>query len=362
MRWLDDFLLEGEGSATAERGQYQLAMYAIHLHTGNTIYCKQIKGATVKQYVMAAATFLALFSYRDFRKDDPIHTHMGRLLGPVFKDIERYEEIPNRKEPYSPKMHALARTLSAQFPADSLVAALTDGCEQGYCAGYRLSEFAQPSRRSDPLHPQLCNNPVAVFKTRCFVPNDFEAQLSTMARVVGLHIVSHPLGDILFITLTWRYQKNGRHGERKLFARNKNSTGVCLLSAAYRALSRFQRLRLRDPRLDPAHTPLTVYWSPQLQAVRLLNAAHIESFIRRLASVVYHLHPVDDAVALRQWSSRSLRVGAAVTLHASGFSALDIQWMLRWQSTAFMVYLRNVAVLSQRQSEALDRAAALPFL
>ena len=93
----------------------------------------------------------------------------------------------------------------------------------------------------------LCNNPVAVFKTRCFVPNDFEAQLSTMARVVGLHIVSHPLGDILFITRTWRYQKNGRHGERKLFARNKNSTGVCLLSAAYRALSRFQRLRLRDP-------------------------------------------------------------------------------------------------------------------
>jgi hypothetical protein len=46
-----------------------------------------------------------------------------------------------------------------------------------------------------------------------------------------------------------------------------------------------------------------------------------------------------------------------------GFSPLDIQWILCWRSQAFMVYLRNVAILAIRQFEALDRAAELlPFL
>ena len=182
------------------------------------------------------------------------------------------------------------------------------------------------------------------------------------ARLRGLDIILHRLELIDLIFPCWRTQKNGRNGEEKKYARNPNPNGVCFLSAVYRALQCFSRLMARDPRLDPARTPLTVYWSPKAQRVLLLNAIDIETFMRRLAMTVYHLHPVNDAKELQRWSSRSLRVGAAVTLHAMGFSGLDIQWMLRWQSTAFMVYLRNVAVLSQRQSEALDRAAALPFL
>jgi hypothetical protein len=29
-----------------------------------------------------------------------------------------------------------------------------------------------------------------------------------------------------------------------------------------------------------------------------------------------------------------------------GFSTVGIQWILRWRSTAFMVYLRNIAILA----------------
>jgi hypothetical protein len=32
-------------------------------------------------------------------------------------------------------------------------------------------------------------------------------------------------------------------------------------------------------------------------------------------------------------------------MHAMGFSILDIQWLLRWRSTAFG-HLRNVAILA----------------
>jgi hypothetical protein len=115
-----------------------------------------------------------------------------------------------------------------------------------------------------------------------------------------------------------------------------------------------------DPRLRPNATPLAVYWAST--CVKLITADDIELFIRRLASETYHLHPSRDASDLRRWSSHSLRVGACVALHAMGFSPLDIQWVLRWRSTAFMVYLRNVAILAVRQYQALDRASELPFL
>jgi hypothetical protein len=160
----------------------------------------------------------------------------------------------------------------------------------------------------------------------------------------------------------FRTQKNGQNGEEKLFARNPKLGGFCYVSSVYRALQRFQRLSLIDPRLRPNATPLSVYWSVTHSCVKLIQANNIERFLRHLASVVYHLDPVRDAKDLERWSSHSLRVGACVALHAMGFSPLDIQWILRWRSQAFMVYLRNVAILAIRQYQALDRAAELPFL
>ena len=82
--------------------------------------------------------------------------------------------------------------------------------------------------------------------------------------------------------------------------------------------------------------------------------------MRAVASKTFHLHPTNDRDALRLWSSHSLRVGACVLLHAMGFPPQDIKWLLRWMSDAFMAYLRNTAVLSQRQNQALDKAAAMP--
>ena len=137
---------------------------------------------------------------------------------------------------------------------------------------------------------------------------------------------------------------------------NPNLTGFCYVSFVYRALQRFKQLMNKDERVQPDRTPLALYWSPVGQCVKLVTSVDIEKFMRQLAASVHNLDPVADAAALQQWSSHSLRVGGCVTLHAMGFSALDIQWVLRWRSTAFMVYLRNVAVLATRHFQALDRA------
>jgi hypothetical protein len=43
-----------------------------------------------------------------------------------------------------------------------------------------------------------------------------------------------------------------------------------------------------------------------------------------------------------------------------GFSESQIKWILRWQSNAFMVYLRNTAVLARQHVDVMDAAFAMP--
>ena len=111
-------------------------------------------------------------------------------------------------------------------------------------------------------------------------------------------------------------------------------------------------------------TPLFCYFDKTSRDVKLVTTPDIETFMRGLASTVFGLSRTkqEDVVALKRWGSHSLRVGAACVLHAMGFQPLDIQWLLRWRSLAFMAYLRNLAILSNRQHQALDKAATMPFL
>jgi hypothetical protein len=44
-----------------------------------------------------------------------------------------------------------------------------------------------------------------------------------------------------------------------------------------------------------------------------------------------------------------------VLLQEAGFSATQIQWLLRWRSLAFMMYLRNLPGLSLQQSMAINQ-------
>ena len=356
MKWDDDLLLEADPEGLALRGQWQLAMYALHLSSGHSIYCRRIRAATIEQYVLAAATFHAAFTGLDYRKDRPTDTHLGHILAPVFKDLKSYESIPDRREPYDFSMHAEARKISASSDRDGLSQALTDGFEQGLCAGYRLSEWAQPGGLFRPAKPQA-----DIFgATRAIVPMDVRCRTMDQRTAVGLAILRFPLPSINRLWVKFRTQKNGQHGEEKLFMRNPSPDGICLVRAVYSALGRFQRLSRIDPALSSTRTPLSVYRDTDTQSVCLITSRDIETFMRSLAATVYHLDPHADEKDLQRWGSHSLRVGACVALHAMGFSPLDIQWLLRWRSMAFTAYLRNVAALARRQYQALDKAAAMP--
>jgi len=176
---------------------------------------------------------------------------------------------------------------------------------------------------------------------------------------MGIALVPYETTTHLWVK--FRTQKNGAHGEERLFTPNSSTSAFCPVLSIHRLLCRLVRIRFVDPRVNP-HTPLSVYLDKSTGRAKLITANEIEFFMRGLASEVHGLHPVRDAAALQLFSSHSLRVGACVLLHLMGFTFVDIKWILRWKSDAFMAYLRNMALLSHMHNRAVDRAAAMPHV
>jgi hypothetical protein len=107
-------------------------------------------------------------------------------------------------------------------------------------------------------------------------------------------------------------------------------------------------------------TPMALYSDPLSTTTKLINSTNIEALMRRVAYPVYNLSPKRDKKELQRWSAHSLRVGVCVILHFMAFTETQIKWLLPWRSNAFMVYLRNLAVLSDWQHAVFDEAAAMP--
>jgi hypothetical protein len=363
MKWGDDHLTDTPDDT--RRRLLQLALYAQHLGTGNTIFCRSVKVATVKAYTNAAASFMALFGDhpRDARKEVPTDAHVSRVLSTVYDELHRWETVPNRREPFAPEMlkdiqqRAVGPTNSLH--PNSLLSALADWFQCALFAGFRLSEWAQDAHHSalDSYRRDMHHNAKAL----CLGDVRFEFANGARVSSVAALATDRPL----LLTKCWikfRTQKNGENGQEKLFSRHDNETGMCFVSAMLRILRRFARLR----GTADFTTPLGLYEEggapsgADTPRVLFITARDIEKLMRETACRVYHLHPIKDRAALQLWSAHSLRVGACVILHSMGFSDSQIKWILRWRSSAFMMYLRNTAILARQHVDVMDAAFAMP--
>ena len=150
MKWDDNWVLDKPGDS--RRALLQLAMYAQHLGSGNSLFCRTIKSATIKKYINAVASFMSLFgdNPRDYRKDSPTDAHVSPVLTTVYNELNRWEIQPNRREPFTPEMLTDVRLRVAESGAgpDSRNSALADWFQCGLFAGFRLSEWAQPAYKT----------------------------------------------------------------------------------------------------------------------------------------------------------------------------------------------------------------------
>jgi hypothetical protein len=238
----DDDLCTTASDGDARRRLLQLALYAQHLGTGNTIMCRSIKVATIKAYTNAAALFMALFGDhpRDFRKEVPTNTHVSRVLSTVYDELHRWENVPNRREPFAPKMlrdiqqRAATGTVNCRHP-DSLLQALADWFQCALFAGFRLSKWAQDAYH---LAPDSYRRDMHLdAKALCLGDVRFESASGANVSSVEA-LLANPL-SLAKCWIKFRTQKNGENGEEKLFSRHDNATDMCFVSAMLRIIQRF---------------------------------------------------------------------------------------------------------------------------
>ena len=113
---------------------------------------------------------------------------------------------------------------------------------------------------------------------------------------------------------------------------------------------------------DQPAVPLAVYRTTRnshtpLDNVSSLYAAQLTDIIRSTAAAVLHLDPTKDKKELQRFTAHSLRVGACQILYANGFNSYEIQALLRWESLAFMTYLRDIAWVARKQTAAMSAIA-----
>jgi hypothetical protein len=336
-------------NVTQSRRNWQLALYAVHLATGNTLWCQSIKATTILKYLRDVAKFLGRYSILDARYASAADKTLAPCIKAVTDEVARWEKIPDRREPFTIEMHKHLASIQSSCSPDTIIPVITDWAGCGLYGGFRLTEWAQ-----DDGHAALDNPLLEIHgQPKAFCLDDLTWKTSGNLRLT-LSAALAAEDSVGRVSLTFKAQKNGENGEEHLFARNDSFPAMCFVRLLLRITKRFIRLVGED------HSKPLCICKDALGKLRYITANDINFVFRLAAAKVYNLDPLANKIPLERWSSHSLRVGACVILHAMGFTDTQIMWLLRWKSNAFMTYLRNVAVLAQKQNVAFSEVEAMP--
>jgi hypothetical protein len=348
LKLTDHLLLQ---NVSQDRRNWQMALYAVHLATGNSLYCKSIKATSITGYLRDVAKFLSRFSPVDPRYRSATDRTLAPCIKAVTDEVQRWEKVPDRREPFTIEMWKYLSSLRDSSPIDGIIDCITDWSGCGLYGGFRKTEWAQDDAHGALENPQLDIHgvPKAFGLADIVWKTTHNIRLSLADALADEDSVGRAL-------LTFKAQKNGENGASRLFTRNDSYPDMCFIRCLLRIVKRFIRLVGAD-----SDKPLCVC-RDALGKIRYITSHDINYVFRRAAAAVYNLDPIADAKSLTLWSSHSLRVGACVILHAMGFTDVQIMWLLRWRSNAFMTYLRNVAVLSHRQNLAFSDVEAMPHV
>jgi len=316
-------------------------MYAVTLANGESLSFRSLKSDTIAKYLLAASTFLALFNGVDSRKMNPADKSLAPKIQAILNEVKRWEKVPNRREPYE---WALQDTLdewaATEADSDGPLAALSDWFNNGLYAGYRLSEFAQSSHKSDP--EQADRN---IFnRITAFTVNDVTfIGLNKHSIITPRAALTCNPDTIAGVKLRWDTQKNGQNGETRLFARHPSQPKRCFVNRMLSIVTRYYQLAGTSTR----DWPLSIYKGTNGD-ISCVNADLVTTTMHQLAATTYNLSFTNarEAQLIKQFSAHSLRVGACCLLYAKGYTAIQIKFLLRWMSDMFLMYLRNLFEVS----------------
>jgi hypothetical protein len=245
--------------------------------------------------------------------------------------------MPNRREPLTVDMVSYQQLQCATNKPHSEASAMYDWEVFGIYAGNRLTKWAQ--RDGTDIVLNIDNSPKA------FIISDIEF-FSKNWHCCSLQFALQHSHLIHTTTVTWRFQKNGKNGEKKTFVHAFDNPVLCAVSALLRIAQHWV-----DLNLPPVH-PLAIYTADRKSngRVQLICESNINAVLQSAAKTVYNITIQEE---LSRFTSHSIRVGACVALHVAGIDPLDIKHALCWKSDSFLTYLQNLPYQAQRTSRAV---------
>ncbi|KAG7347847.1 hypothetical protein IV203_016552 [Nitzschia inconspicua] len=321
---------------------------------GHSLSSLTLRTGTIRKYLIAAASLIAIFDSepgRDARKEKGSDS-LCSPLEKVLKEQKRWEDVPDRREGWTVVLQLALMKKCSHLPFRGKHQAITDWFVVALHGGFRRAEWAQDLGHTKLNQPErnVRNNPAA------FCLDDVQFKCNNGRPLLHLSVLQSPESAIS-VTVRWRMQKNSDHGEKKLFTRNDEDNRLCCVHHCIRIIRRFV-----DMQGFTSNIPLACYWSQYHDQSFYVTSTDIETAMRDTAAEYYELDSVKHKDILTKFSARSLRVGACIILQAMGFESHQIQQMLRWKSETWLMYTRNLHVVSKQQNEAVFKASLLKVM
>ena len=322
-----------------------VACYAVSLSKGATIKGIEIGSACLKKYfhevekMTGVKTRGAPVNPRDIELGIYKKDGIPEVLHNVLKEHERWEGVPRLREPLTRAMVDEFHDQAEGSHIDSLESTLRDWLTIAIVAGFRKSEWIHDTTKTTetggPFHLNVDGS------VKGFIRSDFRLEYMPVndknksRKKIKIRIKHKPN----MLKIKWRFQKNGNNNQVISFAANPKVPKKCPVAAAVRILDRAERLQV------PAHHPIAVFYENK-RGVYLTDRV-VAASLRECAKTVYCL---DDQKAINDYTCHSPRIGACVLLHCGGSNELTIKTRLRWESDAFLMYLRNVPCLAAQHN------------
>jgi hypothetical protein len=137
-----------------ESMNYVMACYASHLATGHSLSSRALKVGTIRQYLIAAASFVAVFDSvqgRDARKEKGSDS-LCPALDKVLKEQKRWEDVPDRGEGWTVGLQLALMTRYEGTPFLGKHQAIIDWFVVALHGGFRRAEWAQDRGHSRIIH------------------------------------------------------------------------------------------------------------------------------------------------------------------------------------------------------------------
>ena len=197
---------------------YMMACYAVFLATGHTLRARSIKSASIKTYLHNAATFIMRFDNVD--RDACKALNDSKLCPPiaqVINECKSFEEIPERREPFTLAMLHLHLEKTCHLPDDCYKVVLQDWFIAGIHGGYRQAEWCQEQgggalgmEKPSPRHNQ---------QALAFTRRDITFFGKNKKQLSWAQAFANP-ASIQQAEVRHEWQKNGDKGETKVLNRN----------------------------------------------------------------------------------------------------------------------------------------------